>query len=326
MKVAVVGLGFGKLHLQGLKDVEDIELVLCDSNEELLEKTALEYGITDMTNSYDKVLSDETIDIITLAVPHYLHYKMIKQGLESNKNIYCEKPLTIKYSDAEELTSLAEKKYLHLTVGFNMRFYKQYQKAHYLINSGEIGRLIMVDCFARANARGLRGFRLSKEKAGGGCLIDSGAHRFDLLRWLIGPVNSVYTRADTYVLEEMEGEDTAVVSMEFDGGIIGNLNCSWGVYAPAWDEGIRIYGDKGTLEIWDNDLSLTLRKVDGTTHMFTYNVSYEETVGLSLVEFINEIVEEKDVDKVKNLANIQIIEATYKSLEEGLPVKIDKPI
>jgi len=326
MKVAVVGLGFGKLHLQGLKDLNDVGLVICDTNKELLNKTALEYDITSITTSYNDILSDKIVDIITLAVPHYLHYKMIKQGLDSNKHVYCEKPLTIKLSEAKKLTKFAEEKNLHLTVGFNMRFYKQYQKAYSLINSGEIGSLIMVDCFARANARGMDGFRLLKKKAGGGCLIDSGAHRFDLLRWLIGPVCSVFARGDKYVLDKMEAEDTAIVSMKFNKGIIGTLNCSWGVYAPRWDEGMKIYGEKGTLEIWDSDLSLTWRKADGTSETYKYNVSYEDTVGLSLANFINDVKENRPIDKVKNLASLQIIEAAYQSLEEGFPVKIKNPI
>jgi predicted dehydrogenase len=328
MKAAIVGLGFGKLHLDALKKNPDIkEIILCDVNQELLKKTSEDYSIKKWTTSFKDVLTDNSINLITLAVPHYLHKEMVQQALEHNKHVYCEKPLTIRLADAVELTRLARERGLGLTVGFNMRYYEQYRKARELLKNGVIGRVFMVECFARANARGLGGFRLSKDKAGGGCLIDSGAHRFDLLRWLIGPVNSVFTRGGNYILGKMEAEDTAIVSMEFSGGIIGTLNCSWGVYAPVWDEGIKIYGEKGTLEIWDSNLSLTWRKADGRTWIFKYNVSYEDTVELSLNSFINSIKEgDIRIDRVKNLANLQIIEAAYQSLEKDLPVKIENPL
>jgi len=182
----------------------------------------------------------------------------------------------------------------------------------------------MVECYAYADASGMKGFRLSKEKAGGGCLIDSGAHRLDLLRWLIGPVTSVYMLGGTFKIDEMEGEDTGVVSLKFKDDIIGVLNCSWGVKVPDWDEGMKIYGTKGTLRIWDHDLSLSWRNNIGEEQIFKYTTTYENTIKLSLRDFIKSIKENDfSIDKEKVLDSLKIIDSAYKSFAENKIIKIN---
>lgn len=328
MRVAVTGLGFGELHVRSLLKIENVEsIVICDKDENRLREISHKYSIEKWSTSYEEILSDDTIEVVTLAVPHHLHRPMVEKALQSNKHVYCEKPLTIKFSDAEELVRMAEERHLALTVGFNMRYYKQYQRAFSMIDAGLIGRVFLVECFARADARGLQGFRLKKEEAGGGCLIDSGAHRFDLIRWLFGPVESVYTRAGTYVVDKMEGEDTALVSMRFQSGAIGSLTCSWGTYVPPWDEGMRIYGTRGSIFIWDHDLSFCFRNCAGEEEIQKYRVSYEDSIALSLKDFLEQVEKGNlEVDRVKTLAHLQLIEASYESWEKSLPVEINNSI
>ncbi len=328
MRVAVIGLGFGELHVRSLLKIENVQsIVICDKDENKLREISHKYSIEKWSTSYEEILSDDSIEVITLAVPHYLHKPMVEKALRSNKHVYCEKPLTVKFSDAEELVRMAEERHLALTVGFNMRYYKQYQRAFSMLDAGSTGRVFLVECFARANARNLQGFRLKKEEAGGGCLIDSGAHRFDLLRWLFGSVKSIYTRAGTYVIDKMEGEDTALVSMLFQSGVIGSLICSWGTCVPPWDEGMCIYGDKGSISIWDHDLSFCFRNCAGEEEIQKYRISYEDSITLSLRDFLEQVERGNvKVDRVKALAHLQLIEASYKSWEKNLPVEINNPI
>ena len=71
------------------------------------------------------------------------------------------------------------------------------------------------------------GFRRFLEPSGGGTLIDSGVHRFDLIRWLMGDAATVFAQTGRFMQMQMEGEDCAVVTLRFRSGAIGNLSCSW---------------------------------------------------------------------------------------------------
>ncbi|BER93370.1 Gfo/Idh/MocA family protein [Atrimonas thermophila] len=329
MRVAVVGLGFGELHARALSKIEEIsELALCDRDQKRLLQVAEKYDkVTYLTTSYQEVLTDKTIQAVTLAIPHYLHYALAEKALQSDKHVYCEKPLTTDFESGKRLVKLAQERNLLLTTGLNMRYYEHYQKAHLLLQQGAIGKVFLVECFARANARGLGGFRLKKEQAGGGCLIDSGAHRFDLLRWLLGPIKEIYAKGGNFVLQQMEGEDTAVVNLHFENGILGTMVCSWGTQVPKWDEGINIYGDQGTLYLWDHNLSLRLRNYQGKEEIYIGKISYEDSVLLSIKDFIEKIhIGNFQIDLVRNLAHLQLVEAAYQSMQSNIVFKINNPI
>lgn len=315
MNVAVVGLGFGKNHVQALTEMDFVQdIAICDLDKNLLKQVAKKADIDYKTDDYKEILADDNIDALTLAVPHNLHAEMIKQAIEAEKHVYCEKPLTTTLSAGKKIVEFASDRGIKITAGFNMRYYEQYQKAKDLITEGKLGNIFLVECFARADARGIGGFRLSKEKAGGGCLIDSGAHRFDLLRWLFGPFNSIYNSMGNFVLDNMGGEDTAVVNIKFADDIIANLICSWATVTPEWDEGMKIYGTKGSISIWDHNLSLSWLKKGGKEKTFKYTTSYEDTVGISLYNFLNEVKKGNlKIDKARALSHLQAIEASYKS-------------
>lgn len=327
MKAAVVGLGFGELHVQALKNIQEIEeIILCDIDARLAAKASQKYNLAGWTDSYAEVLQDREVELVTLAVPHFLHYDMLNKAIDMGKHIYCEKPLTINYQQGVEIAERAVKAGIKLTVGYNMRYYEQYMKAKDLIDTDKIGNIFLIECFARADATGMEGFRLSKKKAGGGCLIDSGAHRFDLLRWLFGPLVSVYMRGGTFNVEQMEGEDTAVVSLKFGNGIIGTLNCSWGVRVPEWDEGLKIYGTEGMIDIWDHDLSLKWRQKDGAEEKYVYETTYEQTVEISLQDFITAVTnDDLRLDRARLLGSLQAIEESYRSMDQDRPKIISEP-
>lgn len=125
----------------------------------------------------------------------------------------------------------------------------------------------------------------------------------------------------------MEGEDTALVSMLFQSGVIGSLICSWGTCVPPWDEGMRIYGDKGSISIWDHDLSFCFRNCTGEEEIQKYCISYEDSITLSLRDFLEQVEKGNvKVDRAKALAHLQLIEASYESWEKNLPVEINNPV
>lgn len=163
--------------------------------------------------------------------------------------------------------------------------------------------------------------------AGGGCLIDSGAHRLDLIRWLLGPYESVFARAGNYVVTQMEGEDTAVLSLRLRGEILATLTVSWGTHVPTWHEGMRLYGTEGTLEVWDHDLSLTLRRADGKVEVHKFLRTYEETLVEAWRDFAGAIEKgQRQSDTVKLLAVNQVLDAAYESMRTGKPVAIEAPV
>ncbi|MFC7504531.1 Gfo/Idh/MocA family protein, partial [Nocardioides sp. GCM10030258] len=68
-----------------------------------------EYG-DDRTRAhatYDDLLADPDVDVVYIATPHALHLAGARAAFEAGKHVLCEKPLTLRTSDAEEMVRLA---------------------------------------------------------------------------------------------------------------------------------------------------------------------------------------------------------------------------
>jgi predicted dehydrogenase len=68
---------------------------------------ARELGFAAAYGSYDELLADESVDAVYVASPHALHAEHVTAALEAGKHVLCEKPITLRAADAEELFALA---------------------------------------------------------------------------------------------------------------------------------------------------------------------------------------------------------------------------
>ena len=97
LNICLIGYGrWGKLLYKRLNKITKIIKILNSKN----------YSIKELKNA----------DWIVIATPNNTHYKIIKDCLKNKKNIFCEKPLVLKYSRAVELYNIAEKNNLKIIV------------------------------------------------------------------------------------------------------------------------------------------------------------------------------------------------------------------
>ncbi|HEX5089388.1 MAG TPA: Gfo/Idh/MocA family oxidoreductase [Nocardioides sp.] len=68
---------------------------------------ARELGFASAYGSYEALLADGSVDAVYVASPHALHVEHVTTALEAGKHVLCEKPITLRASDAEELFALA---------------------------------------------------------------------------------------------------------------------------------------------------------------------------------------------------------------------------
>src|SRR5690606_1266182 len=111
INVAVVGTGFiGPAHIEALRTLQHIEVVgLCEVNLELAQAKAQVLGIP-KAYTFEDMLQDETVNVVHICTPNFLYYPQAKAALLAGKHVICEKPLTTKIEEAEELVALAKEK------------------------------------------------------------------------------------------------------------------------------------------------------------------------------------------------------------------------
>jgi 2-hydroxy-4-carboxymuconate semialdehyde hemiacetal dehydrogenase len=140
VRVAVVGAAgaFGKKHLDGLKNIEDVEVTVVSSNDQAsTDAVAAEYGIANAVVGLEAVLRRNDVDAVILATPTPVHAEQTQQALRAGKHVEVEIPLADSLSDAEATLKLAEETGLVTMVGHTRRFNPSHQWVHNKITAGE---------------------------------------------------------------------------------------------------------------------------------------------------------------------------------------------
>src|SRR6478672_8164159 len=88
---------------------------------------------------YIDLVTDKRIDLVYIATPPFLHYKISREALRSGKHVICEKPAALHVEEAEELQSMARHSGLLYVVNLMQRYNPLYQKVKAIITEGILG-------------------------------------------------------------------------------------------------------------------------------------------------------------------------------------------
>lgn len=219
-------------------------------------------GIQTYYDDYRKLLADPSIDAVLITSPHDLHAEHCCTALQAGKHVFVEKPIARNLKEASMILDAAEKSGTILMIGFNERFTPIHAHIKSLVDAGTLGALLTarIDHYQNFNPAPNSWWR-SKERVGGGCVIGSGIHRLDLLRWYLGEPTEVYAKA-VNMKERLEAEACVHAVIAFESGAIANFSCNWAAYSFPHYEALSIAGKDGLLTTDSNTLQLSLAATD----------------------------------------------------------------
>jgi 1,5-anhydro-D-fructose reductase (1,5-anhydro-D-mannitol-forming) len=195
------------------------------------------------TDDLGELLAGE-IDAVWIATPTHLHHPMAVAALEAGKHVLLEKPLALRSQDAWELVEAAAKADRLLATGYQARYVAGHIEMRRLIASGEIGAVSAARTFWGIQRDGPpQAWRQRIDQAGWGVLGDIGTHHVDLLRMLLGEVESAVGL--TAYLLGYGTEDVASAALRFTGGAVASLTVSASVAAVGTL--VEVFGSAGTL-------------------------------------------------------------------------------
>lgn len=273
IKAAVIGLGVGLAHGKGYNANPDAELIaVCDIDPVRLQERGDALGIPRemQFTDYNDLLALPELDVVSVALPNYLHAPVTIAAFEAGKNVLCEKPLASSKAEAASMVAASKSCGRTLMVCFNYRFRDD---ARWLLGMRDAGRMGEI-YYARAgwmrNAGipGFGGWFTDKARSGGGPLIDLGVHILDLTLWLMGYPNPVSVSGSTFAKFGPQGkkafggwkqeqggftvEDLAAGFVRFDNGAALQIETSWASHTiPGRDDYfINLFGSQGGAELY----------------------------------------------------------------------------
>ena len=146
-------------------------------------------------DSYDALLADPDIDAVYVPLPNHLHVEWSLKALAAGKHVLCEKPMTLKAAEFDQLIAARDASGKLAAEAFMIVHHPQFVKARELVQSGAIGKLVHVDAtfsFFNDDATNIR----NRPEAGGGGLRDIGVYTFGAARFVTGqdPVSVPYAK------------------------------------------------------------------------------------------------------------------------------------
>ena len=250
---------------------------VCTSREETASRAKRELGFDFCTTDPAEVIESEEVDIVHICTPNALHKSELISALQAGKHIYCDKPLTSDWAEAQEVVEAMENYEGTTQMTLQCRFFPATMRASQLIDEGFLGRPACLRASylhsGSIDPEKKLGWKLDGEM-GGGVLNDLATHVVDLLQHLIDPFDSVLastrilyperpSRHDPSKKVTVTAEDHACLTVRNDDGLTGTIEAS--KIATGMQDELRfeIHGTEGAmrfnlmnpnwLEIYDLD-------------------------------------------------------------------------
>jgi len=333
--VAIVGAGIGAEHLKGYLALPERFAVkaICDLDVERARGVANGTSIH-VTADLDEVLADPSIQLIDVCLPPHLHFPITLKAHAAGKDVVCEKPLVRSLEEANTLLESVKTTGRSIFPVFQYRFGPAMRQLRALIDAGLAGKAYVASSEVHWN-RG-KGYydipwRGTWKGECGGAILGHAIHAHDLICYVLGPVDEVFTMADTRV-NTIETEDCAALSFRMKNGALATSSVTLGAaedtsrlrfcfegftaesgslpYRPAEDKW-RFIARAPTTQA---QIDAVLATVGDGENGFT-----------GFVEAIADAMEGrggKEVTVTDGLQSIELVTAIYRSAREGKPVRL----
>jgi len=177
VKVGIAGLGRSGwgIHTRIFERLSDkYEVVAVSDPIEERRQEAVERFGCEAYSEFDELIRDEAAELIVVATPSHLHAPCTIRALEAGKNVVCEKPMATNLTEADAMIETAKKTGKILTVFQNSLFAPDYLKVKEIIQSGKLGRIVLVKIYSHSFGR--RWDWQTLKRFGGGELRNNAVH------------------------------------------------------------------------------------------------------------------------------------------------------
>lgn len=199
ISVGIIGCGNRGLYVGGLFAKNEYARVaaICDIYDDRIEEARKRHSAATVYKDYRDLLASD-VDAVLIATPAYLHPEHFEAAVRARKHIYLEKPVAV---DAEgchrvQQAALRADPTKRITVDFQQRYGKDYRRAYQLLQTGQLGKVLMVRaCWFGSGPAIKTGHPADQERVrnwffyrelSGDILVEQDCHNIDVVNWFLG--------------------------------------------------------------------------------------------------------------------------------------------
>ncbi|PST84339.1 glucose-fructose oxidoreductase [Pedobacter yulinensis] len=329
LRVALMGLGgYATLVARGLESCQRARLAgLISGTPEKIRSWSEKYGIAGKNcynyENFDQIRDNKDIDAVYVITPNALHHEQVLRIAKAGKHVICEKPMALNAREGQEMIEACRRAKVKLLVGYRMHFEANTLEIVRMRQAGELGKIRFF--------QGLSGFRigdpgqwrLSKQLAGGGALMDIGIYAINGSRYMVGedPVWVAAQETKTDPQKFKAGVDETIqFQLGFPGGAVASCLST---YSMNNLDRFFLNGDKGFAELQP---ATGYGPIKGRTNKGELALPHVMHQARQMEEMAGIILENKKplipVDGEEGLKDLKIIDAIYQAVQSGKKVSL----
>jgi predicted dehydrogenase len=180
-------------------------------------------------NNYDAIKDNPDIDIIYVVLPNSMHAEFTIRGFAAGKHVICEKPMAVTVAECDAMLAAAKEAGKQLSIGYRLHYDPYHLDMMRMGTQKEYGAIKKITTeFLQPSTKGE--WRLNKQLAGGGPIMDLGIYCLQAVMYITG-VQPVAVTAQTFAVSDAEKfvgiEETLHWQMHMPDGMIAECRTSY---------------------------------------------------------------------------------------------------
>ena len=266
-------------------------------------------------DNFDDVRNNDEIDIIYVVLPNFMHAEYVIRAAAAGKHVICEKPMAISVEECDRMIEACARAGKKLSIGYRLHFEPHHQELMRLGREKPMGPVQVLG--AKDGASDVNGWRLEKEMAGGGPLMDLGIYCVQGCRYSTG-LEPLAVRAQEIPKTDPEKfktiEEGLDFLLEFPNGITADCRTS---YTESMNN-LRVVYQSGWAEL---EPAYAYEGIRGETSAGKMNYPQVNQQARQMDDFALAILEGRPspVPGEMGRQDLRILEAIYRAMRSGKP-------
>jgi predicted dehydrogenase len=328
MNIGMIGMGkMGLLHSAILNGLEDTDITSIADTEKTVISFFQKFSGAKVYNDFNEMIKNEALDVVFITTPVRFHVPIATICAKRNIHFFIEKPLGISSLECNSLCKAMKKSKSLSMVGYYLRYVETFSQVKKLLDKEIIGEITKIksSVYQSQFLKKPSGWRFDRKISGGGVLIDLGSHLIDLLLWYFGKISKIEGSESFNYNQEIE--DTVNAKLEFENGIIGEMEASWNIKNHRLQETtITIKGTLGNIKVKEDYIKISFKNKEDEKIIYRQELSSGVPIDVGGpeytredIDFINYIKDNKQpmIDVFSAMKTQCVIDTIYRAAKSN---------
>jgi predicted dehydrogenase len=329
LRVAIMGLGsYGgrvadamqsctKAKLVGVVSGTPSKITAWQAKYNIPEKNCYNY------ENFDNIKNNPDIDAVYIITPNSLHKPYAIRVAAAGKHVISEKPMALNAKEGEEMVAACKKANVKLLVGYRMHFEPKTLEVIRMRKEGELGKILFFQGLSGFRIGDPTQWRLNKQLAGGGSMMDIGIYSVNGARYMVGeePVWVTAQETKTDPVKFKEGVDQTIqFQLGFPSGAVASCLSTYDMNGL---DKFYLNGEKGFAEMQP---STGYGPIMGRTHKGELTQPHKTHQTVQMDEMSDIILAGKQpivpIDGEEAVKDLKIMDAIFEACKTGKKIAL----